>query len=220
MIRACIFDLDGTILDTITTITYYVNYTLQKYGIDAVTEDECKYFAGNGAKTLIKRALESKGITDEAVFDKVFPDYVEAYDKDSLYLTTPFPGIQKCLVNLREKGIKLAVISNKPDFATKSVVKHFFGDSFDLVFGGIEGVPLKPDPTLAQKVVSELSVNPEEVCWVGDTAVDIETAKNLGAGLSIGVLWGFRKKEELISAGADVIISDVDGIYREVISRG
>ena len=216
MIKACIFDLDGTILDTIGTITYYVNFALQKHGIDSVSEDECKYFAGTGAKNLIRYALASKGIKDGDTFEKVFSDYICAYDNNSLYLTKPFGGIIEVLQKLKDDGIKLAVLSNKQDLSAKSVVEHFFGNIFDVVRGGIDGVPLKPDPTMAIEICSQLGVSCEEVCWVGDTSVDIETAKNLNAGLSIGVLWGFRKRDELEKAGANVIIGETDCIYREV----
>ena len=201
MIKCCIFDLDGTILDTIVSITHFVNKTLNKYGIESVTVEECKYFAGNGARNLIKRALTSKGVTDEALTEKILADYVEAYDNDPLYLTTVFDGIDGLLSELRARGVKLAVLSNKPDSTVKSIVKDFFGDAFDVALGGREGVPLKPDPTAALDILSMLGFTPEETAWVGDTSTDIETAKNLKAALSVGVLWGFRKRDELEGAG-------------------
>ena len=218
MIKCCIFDLDGTILDTIGSITYFVNKIFSEYGIAEVSVDECKYFAGNGARTLIKRALISKGVTDEALTEKILEDYVLAYDKDPLYLTGVFEGIDSLLSELRARGIKLAVLSNKPDSTVKSIVKNFFGDSFDVVLGGREGVPLKPDPTAAQNILKILGFTAEEAAWVGDTSTDIETAKNLKAALSFGVLWGFRKRDELEAAGADIIVSSADDILRGIVS--
>ena len=188
MIKCCIFDLDGTVLDTIGTITYYVNEVFRRHGIMPVTEGECNYFAGNGAGMLIERALHSKGIFSEEVRDKILPEYKAAYDKAPVYLTRVFPGIAELLSALREKGIKIAVLSNKPDTATKSVVKRFFPDVFDEVIGASDGVPLKPSPISARSLISRLGITPSEVAWIGDTATDIETAKNLGARLSIGVL--------------------------------
>ena len=218
MIKCCIFDLDGTILDTIGSITHFVNKTFGEYGIAEVSVDECKYFAGNGVRTLIKRALTSKGVTDGALTEKILADYVLAYDKDPLYLTGVFEGIDGLLSELRARGVKLAVLSNKPDSTVKSIVKNFFGDSFDIVLGGREGVPLKPDPTAAQDILNILGFTPEETAWVGDTSTDIETAKNLKAALSFGVLWGFRKRDELEATGADVIVSSADEILRGIVS--
>lgn len=218
MIKCCIFDLDGTILDTIGSITYFVNKTLNEYGIESVNVDECKYFAGNGVRALIKRALTSKGVTDEALTEKILADYVEAYDKDPLYLTTVFEGIDGLLSELRARGVKLAVLSNKPDSTVKSIVKDFFGDAFDVALGGRDGVPLKPDPTAALDILNMLGFTPEETAWVGDTSTDIETAKNLKAALSVGVLWGFRKRDELEGAGADIIASSADEVLKGIVS--
>jgi len=218
MIKCCIFDLDGTILDTIGSITYFVNKTLNEYGIESVSVDECKYFAGNGARNLIKRALTSKGVTDEALTEKILADYVVAYDKDPLYLTTVFEGIDGLLSELRARGVKLAVLSNKPDSTVKSIVKDFFGDAFDVALGGRDGVPLKPDPTAAQDILNMLGFTPEQTAWVGDTSTDIETAKNLKAALSVGVLWGFRKRDELEGAGADIIASSADEVLKGILS--
>lgn len=220
MIKCCIFDLDGTILDTIGSITYFVNKTLNEYGIESVSVEECKYFAGNGARNLIKRALTSKGVTDEALAEKIFADYVKAYDKDPLYLTNVFEGIDGLLSELRSRGVKLAVLSNKPDSTVKSIVKDFFGDAFDVAIGGRDGVPLKPDPTSALDILNMLGFTPEETAWVGDTSTDIETAKNLKVALSVGVLWGFRKIDELEGAGADIIASSADEVLKGIVSFG
>ena len=216
MIKCCIFDLDGTILDTITTITYYVNVTLEKNGIPPITEDECKYFAGNGARLLIERSLNSKGIYDEGEISRILAEYVLAYDEAPLHLTAPFRGITEMLSELKASGLKLAVLSNKPDTAVKSIIEHFFPNVFDDAAGGMDGVPLKPDPTAARNILARLAISESETAWVGDTSTDIETGKNLGAAISIGVLWGFRKRDELEAAGADAIVSDPSEITSEV----
>lgn len=218
MIKCCIFDLDGTVLDTVKSITYYVNKTFEAHGIDKITVDECKYFAGNGARLLIKRSLASKGIYDEDFLNKILPEYVAAYDSDPWYLTAPFDGIVKLLSDLKSQGIKIAVMSNKPDSTVKIVVPHFFGDVFDIVLGGREGIPLKPDPAAAKEILGSLGISESETAWIGDTSTDIETGKNLNVRLTVGVLWGFRKREELEGAGADVVVSSADEILREVKS--
>lgn len=218
MIKCCIFDLDGTLLDTINSIAYFVNKTFQNYGISSVTADECKYFAGNGAKTLVKRALEARNSFDEKTFPELLLEYKSSYDASPVYLTEVFPGIRELLKSLLENGVKLVVLSNKPDFATKSIVKHFFGDVFDVVQGGIDGIPLKPNPKAALDIIRQLDITPEETAFIGDTATDIETGKNMGAGLSIGVTWGFRPESELTGSGADLLVSHAEEILSEVTS--
>ena len=218
MIKCCIFDLDGTILNTISSITYYVNNALTARGIDTVSEEACKLFAGDGARMLVKRALESKGIYDEKLRDELLSEYIKAYDSDPWYLTAPFDGIKEVLSNLKERGIKIAVVSNKPDSTVKMVVPHFFGDVFDEILGIKDGVALKPDPAAARQVLKTLGVSESQTVWIGDTSVDVKTGKNLNVALNIGVLWGFRKREELECAGADIIVSRVDEIFSEVIA--
>lgn len=220
MSKCCIFDLDGTILDTITTITYYVNKTMESEGIPPITEDECKYFAGNGARLLIERTLASKGISDEGEIVRILDIYKKMYDEEPLYLTKPFDGIMECLLRLKEAGYKLGVVSNKPHTAALPVVKHFFGDMIDVVSGALDGVPIKPAPDIPARVLRELGSTPEECAFVGDTYVDMETGKNLGAAKSIGVLWGFRKREELVGSGATAIASTMDELYEAVTDVG
>ncbi|MBO5879674.1 MAG: HAD family hydrolase [Clostridia bacterium] len=217
MIKACIFDLDGTLLDTITTITHYVNYALESQNLPPVTEEECKYFAGNGATLLIERALASKGVSDSAVFERTFAVYNAAYNAAPLHLTTVFDGVEQLISDLKSRGIKLAVLSNKPHVAVFDIVKSFFGDSFDAVFGGREGVPLKPAPDAVFAVLSELGVLPEETAYVGDTGVDMLTGKAFGARKTVGVLWGFRPAKELWEGGADAVVSTVEELLSEVL---
>ncbi len=218
MLKCCIFDLDGTILDTLTTITYYVNNTLTHFGIEKITEEECKYFVGEGAYKLITRALLSKGLDPEPIMPDIFKHYNAAYDAEPMYLTKPFSGIPELLGELKAAGIRLAVLSNKPDFATRGVVSHFYGDIFDIVRGGIDGIPLKPDPTAAQRIIAELGISPEECAWIGDTSTDMKTGRNLGVRLNIGVPWGFREAPELWESGADTVVSTPADIAREVFA--
>ena len=218
MIKCCIFDLDGTLLDTLTTITYYVNKVFSAHGIEKITNDECKYFVGSGAEKLIRRALLSKGITDEDTVMSLLSEYVSDYDKNPLHLTSVFPGIREALCALRAKGIRLAVLSNKPDSATKSIVASFFPSTFDAVYGQRAGVPMKPDPACADRIISDMGVLRSEVAFIGDTEVDTKTGRAAGVGLNIGVLWGFREREELLAGGADVTVSSADEIVTEVMA--
>ena len=197
MIKCCIFDLDGTILNTITTITHFVNKTLRQFGYDTITEEQCKYFVGNGARILITRTLAHFGVTDEKTVDTVLDAYDRDYKSDPYHLTCKYDGIDELLLELRRAGISLAVVSNKQDGIAKDAVAHFFPNTFDLVVGGRDGVALKPAPDAPLSVLSDLGFAPDECAFIGDTAVDVETGKNMRAAEVIGVSWGFRKRKEL-----------------------
>lgn len=206
MIKCCIFDLDGTLLDTLDTITYYVNKTLLAHGIESITREECSGFVGNGADSLIRRSLESRGIVDEDLCCKYLAEYKSYYEENPYYLTRPYDGIEELISTLSKREILLAVLSNKPERATRATVSHFFGDSFRIVFGGRDNIPLKPAPDSAFEILERLSLSPYECAYVGDTETDVHTAKNFGALVSIAVLWGFRTKEELINSGAECLV--------------
>ena len=206
MIKYAIFDMDGTLLDTITTITYYVNLVLRREGIREITEDECKYFVGNGARTLIERVMESRAVTDEVTAYRVWKEYNREYNLSTLYLTEPYEGIRDLLSALKERNIKLAVLSNKPDDTTRNIIPAFFPDTFDVVHGGRDGIALKPSSEGVFEIYKEMGATSEETMYIGDTNVDMQTGKSAGAKMTIGVSWGFRTREELISAGADRIV--------------
>lgn len=212
MIKYAIFDLDGTLLDTVTTITYYVNLVLKRYGIREISEDECKYFVGNGAKTLIDRATASRGVTDVELISKIYTEYNEEYNRNTLYLTKAYEGIPELLSALSDNGIKLAVLSNKPDDTTRNIIPSFFGDAFTVVHGGRDGIPLKPAPDGVFEIYRELGASADEVMYIGDTGVDMQTGNNAAAKITVGVLWGFRKRDELESSGADVIVESPEEI--------
>lgn len=212
MIKACLFDLDGTLLDTLESIRYYLNRVLEKYGYQPVTTAEAKIFVGNGAKNLVRRALQ-KGNFDffsergKLLFDKIHKEYVEDYDASPFYLTAPYPGISELLKALYSRGIKLAVISNKPDMTVKQLIEMNFENLFEVVYGAREGVPLKPDPAAPIEICKLLGVSPSEVAYVGDTGTDMLTGRAFAARLNIGVSWGFRDAEELFENGADDVVS-------------
>lgn len=219
MIKYCIFDLDGTLLNTLDTITYYVNSTLEAEGLGTVSRDDCRRFVGNGARLLISRALDAVGVTDEETFDRVFARYNAAYDASPMYLTAPYEGILQMVDALRNAGVKLGVVSNKPDFATVSVVRTIFGESFEFVRGGRDGVPLKPAPDAPLALLGDMGGSAVECAFVGDTSVDILTAKNMGCALSVGVLWGFRDRNDLLGAGADKIVDNAAELTSVILSH-
>lgn len=206
MKKLCIFDLDGTLLDTLPTISYYCNLSLREFGLPEIEEEKFKYLAGNGAKVLIERMLDEVGADREEYFDKVYKFYNREYDKNVSHLTKPFDGVPEMLAGLKTLGIDTAVISNKPDFAAVNVVKLFLGELVDIAHGGRDGIPLKPAPDGVFEIMEEAGVTADECIYVGDTGTDMETGKNSGI-FSIGVLWGFRKEDELLENGADIIVS-------------
>ena len=155
--------------------------------------------------------LAEAGADTPENFEKVGKAYDDAYEADPLYETKPYDGIIELLDKLKESGIKIAVLTNKPDNVAQDVVKLFFGDRFDLVYGQRAGVKIKPDPEAALLIAKELCADISETVFIGDTYVDISTGKNAGMR-SIGVLWGFRDEEELRNAGADYIVSRADEI--------
>ncbi|MBR3806237.1 MAG: HAD family hydrolase [Clostridia bacterium] len=212
MIKCCIFDLDGTILNTLETIRYYLNRTMTKYGRAPITEEECRLFVGAGARVLLTKAFNSRGGIDEKEFEVALSEYMADYDCDPYHLTEKYKGIDELIDELKKRKIKLAVLSNKPDFATRSAVGHFFGDSFNVVHGGRDGIPLKPSPEGCLEILSELSVLPSECVYIGDSDVDVMTGKNMNAALTVSVRWGFRTKEELNLSGAEHMVSSVDEI--------
>lgn len=206
MIKACIFDLDGTVSNTINSITYFANNALKKAGLPIIESDVYKKLVGNGAKVLVERMLKTVG-ANESYYEEVAFEYNTKYHNDFLYLTEPYEGILDMLKSLKNMGIKVAILSNKPHETAIKVSDALFGDELvDVCYGGRDGIALKPDPAGVFEIMKELGVSKEECLYIGDTATDMKTGK--GSDLyTIGVLWGFRDRDELVDGGADVIIA-------------
>lgn len=219
MKKLCLFDLDGTLMNTIGTIAGYANRALTEAGLRAFAEEDYKYFVGNGARLLIERALKAQNAMTEENFKRVFARYNELYDGAPYEGSAPYDGICALLSDLAARGILTAVLSNKPDFATRAVVSHFFPDhTFSAVHGGRDGVPLKPSPEGALLLLKELGdISPSEVLYIGDTAVDMDTGRAAGFE-TVGVLWGFRKEDELRAHHAAHIVSDAREILKLALS--
>lgn len=214
-IKAVIFDMDGTLLNTYEDLANAVNYGLEKSGFPTHDAEKYKYFCGNGTDVMITRALPTEH-RDEETLKKVRELYFEYYNAHSGECTRPYDGIPELLTELRAKGIKLGVVSNKIDFMTQIVAKEYFGDVFDCVTGQRVGVPIKPDPAMVFEVMKTFGVTADECIFVGDSDVDALTGKNSGAFM-VGVLWGFRDEKELMENGADVVISEPSQILSYII---
>ncbi len=207
MIKLCIFDMDGTLVNTINTIAHFGNTALNKFGLESIPADDYKLMVGNGSDVLVQRMLAKHGKTMEE-YKELHPYYVSIYDNDFMYLTEPYDGIIDMLEAIKAQGIKTAVLSNKDHSTAKKVSDQLFeGGLIDLCMGARAGVPLKPEPDAVLEIIEHLGVAKEECLYIGDTATDIKTAKNAGI-YSIGVLWGFRDEAELKAAEADIIISN------------
>lgn len=218
MIKHCLFDLDGTLFNTLNSIAYQINRALSSNGVDEITVDETRRFIGNGAEKFVDRIFRSKGIADPLLQKKVLSEYKSAYDSDPLYLTSYYEGIPELIRALRSEGIGLCVLSNKPDVAVKAIVSHFLPE-IENARGARDGVPVKPDPTAAIEILSEMGASLESTAVIGDSPEDVYTGINLGAALKIGVSWGFRSPEEIMAAGADTVVNNPMDILREVLDR-
>lgn len=206
MIRACIFDCDGTLLDTIASIAYCANRALKDFGLRTFAEQDYKLFVGDGAATLVKRCLAAAGDGNGACFDKVFKRYREYFAVDCMYQVKPYEGIVPTLCALKKKRIAAAVLSNKPHAETKKVIADTFAaDMFDAVQGQEEGLAIKPAPDGALKIAKELKVKPCECLYIGDTGTDMKTGNSAGMH-TVGVLWGFREEAELKENHAEFLI--------------
>lgn len=204
MIKLCIFDLDGTILDTISAIAHFGNSALAKCGFSQIDERHYKYFAGDGRIILIHRMLQFLNADTSENYDAVSKIYDSEYESAPNFKTSPFDGIPELLRELKSNGIKIAVLSNKPDNVAQDAIKIFFGDIFDFVQGAVNNVRSKPEPDSALFICKKFNTLPSEALFIGDTNVDIITGKNAKMN-TVGVLWGFREKQELLSCGADYI---------------
>lgn len=206
-VKAAIFDLDGTIVDTLESIALAGNRMLIECGLEAIEKEKYKYFAGDGADTLVERVLRSAGDKDLAYFEKAKSIYKRLFEENCVYKVIAFEGMKETLEEMKHRNIKIAVLTNKPHERAITVLNATFGENFfDLVIGQKEGFPKKPDPKGAILIAQTFQIKPEDCIYIGDTDVDMQTGNRAGM-FTIGVLWGFRTKEELEENKAKAIIS-------------
>lgn len=203
--KLVIFDLDGTLLNSIDDLAVATNYALSKFGHPVHDVAAYRYFVGNGITKLVERALPENVRTEEHIA-AVRAEFVAYYSAHKTNLTRPYDGICELLDALKQRGFILAVASNKFDDATKLLVSHYFGaEMFDVVLGQREGIPVKPDPAIVRDILLCTGVSPDAVLYIGDSGVDMQTARNAGV-CGVGVTWGFRSRQELEENGARFII--------------
>jgi phosphoglycolate phosphatase len=210
MVKLIIFDLDGTLLNTLDDLADSTNHILQKHGFPTHETEAYKYFVGNGVAMLVRRALPKD--TPETTYSEILDEFRNYYELHKEDKTAPYSGIIETLEKLQQKEILLSVATNKPHELLPDLMRHFFPTiKWAAVFGNRVGVPIKPEPQIVYDIINIIGkdeaclVSMNEILYVGDTAVDMETAKNAGI-TKVGALWGFRTKEELENADADYII--------------
>ena len=206
-----IFDLDGTLLNTLPDLYGAVNYALSVHSLSERSLDEVRRFVGNGIFKLIERAVPSD--CDNETINKVFSAFKTYYGAHSADMTAPYEGIPELVTRLKKEGVKLGVVSNKAQFAVTEIMKNYFGDTFHVSLGEREGVPRKPDPRGVFDAIKEL--DGKKVLYVGDSEVDYETAVNAEVDY-VMVTWGFRFADELRAAGASVFAHTAEELYNIV----
>ncbi len=216
MYKTIVFDLDGTLLDTLDDLTDGTNAALEKFGLKQRTKEEVRGFVGNGAVKLMERAAgNAENVTTEALV-QAFNDYYGVHCEDK---TKPYEGILELLKKLKEKGIYTAVLSNKPDYAVKKLAKRYFGDLLEMALGENEaaGIRKKPAPDALFAVMKACNADKASTVFVGDSEVDIQTAKNAGIDC-ISVSWGFKTRNFLLENGATKLAEDAAALEKYCLS--
>ena len=215
--KAAIFDLDGTLIDSLVDLADSANEMLAGFGFPRHDLDKYRYFVGNGSRKLIERCLPAEKAADSAFVDEALAKYKRCYDKNLTHKTICYEGIMDMLTALQAKHIPLGICTNKHQSAADIIVDKLFPkkDMFVSVIGDCKDMPRKPDPKKVLLIAAKMGVKPVEVAYFGDTSVDMDTANNAGM-LSIGVTWGFRPKEELVEYGAKVLLDSPLELFDKV----
>ena len=207
VVKLCVFDLDGTLLNTLGNIAGHMNRTLEEFSLAPYALEEYRYFVGNGARVLTERALAGRGDFDQDFFDRFYARFSAHYAAAPEAGVTVYEGILPLLDALHARGVRTAVCTNKPQAAAEGSIAEFFpAEAFSDILGGREGVPLKPAPDAVLSLLGKYGVDKSETRFIGDSDVDMLTANAVGVR-GMGALWGFRTAEELSAAGAHALLS-------------
>lgn len=207
MIKLCVFDLDGTTVNSLNSIAYFANVTLEKFGLKTFPVDAYRTLAGGGARKLIRNLVNATGAPEEIYEDMVL-DWTTRYDNDFLYLTEPYEGVREMLAALRKAGVHTAIVTNKHGPTGKKVCEAMFGADDQLLevcVSAYPGMVLKPAPDEIWRLMERFHVSKEECMYLGDHTIDMTTGKNAGVK-TVGVTWGFHTREALKAAGADDVV--------------
>ncbi len=205
--KAVLYDMDGTVLDTLGDLYNAVNHTMEHFGLPMRSREQIMSYLGNGARNLITCAATHDGSSPERL-EEILDYYTQWYNAHSQILTAPYPGIVELMEELKAMGVKQAVISNKQDSAVKPLAAHYFPGLLESALGESKTVKKKPDPSAVLEALRQLGVDKSEALYVGDSEVDVQTAINAGMDCA-AVSYGFRSVEELVAAGAENILHSV-----------
>lgn len=214
MLDTIIFDLDGTLLNTLEDLKDSVNYALERSGLPLRTLSEIRSFVGNGIRLLVERAVPEN--TEKEIIDVCFNDFCNYYKIHMEDKTAPYENINEMLESVKKAGYKTAIVTNKADFAAQDLCRRMFGENIDFVVGSTDDRPNKPEPDGVYYALEKLGSKLENTIFVGDADTDILTAKNAGIS-SIGVLWGFRDREIIENVGAEYIVDTVKNLEKLLI---
>lgn len=215
--RYAIFDLDGTLLDTLDDLTDSMNYLLGKHNFPLRTRDEVRNFVGNGVRKLVERAVPNDYKEDDEFIDKFYDDFSRYYNSHSDIKTSPYPGTLDMLDKLIHSDFDIAIVSNKIDSAVKSLSAKFFGERIKSAIGEKPSVRHKPEPDMVFMAMEEMGADKENSIYIGDSEVDIQTAKNSGIPC-ISVLWGFKDRKFLENSGATVIVESMEELGERLVN--
>ena len=215
--RYAIFDLDGTLLDTLDDLTDSMNYMLGKHNFPLRTRDEVRNFVGNGVRKLVERAVPPEYKADDEFIDKFYNDFSLYYNSHSDVKTSPYPGTLDMLDKLLENGFDIAIVSNKIDSAVKSLSAKFFGGRIRSAIGEKPSIRHKPEPDMVFMAMEEMGADKENSIYIGDSEVDIQTAKNAGIPC-ISVLWGFKDRNFLEDSGATTIVESMEELGERLVN--
>ncbi|MCP1101332.1 phosphoglycolate phosphatase [Aequitasia blattaphilus] len=211
--KACIFDLDGTLANTLESLVYSVEKTLKEMNLPMISKQQCCSFVGNGARVLLEKSIAAAG-ADQDRIEEAIEIYIRIFDEHCTYHVESYSGVEDTLKQLKSEGYKLAVLSNKPHRQTQKVIYELYGeDFFDAVYGQRKGVERKPSPAPLLEIVEEMKLSKEDCVYIGDSEVDVKTGHNAQLK-TIAVTWGFREKSELEAAGAKKLVDSPEELYQ------
>lgn len=219
MIKLCIFDLDGTVVNSLSSIAYFANQTLAEFGLEPFSTDDYRHLAGGGAKKLMTNLINARG-ANISLLDDMVSDWLGRYENNAFYLTEIYDGIIEMLKSLKAMGIKTAIVTNKSERVAKQIIEGAFGNPGELINISISEHPkmvLKPAPDELLNVGKRFDISMSETLYIGDHGIDMQTGKNAGA-TACGVTWGFHTADELRVSGADIVVNTPEQIIDYIIN--